>query len=780
MPLQQTQAAASAEPLPTPPNILLCTLGASWAVIPEILGWLAPDTLDLYAHHQQRDVLDALRDSHALLPPDEIWVCSTEGSQTQKSLAYLHQWHQLVQSRLSRPLPLRVWTARGCDQLANQQECEHMRELTLRVCLLAKSHTGNSGQLLLSLAGGRKTMSADLQTAGNLFGAAASLHVVGAEPMPAALTGRLPEHAQALPALLAAALPAELASAVMPLVASKGQYYELLDVAVNGDTVQTQAYPLPLAQTDAAVSWQGDGRSLYADIEQRQRSSVELMSNFISDYTQTPGYSNWRSLNRLPPAHITHLHHTRLQPQHLPWLRALPKSDLHRHIGGCLSLAQQKEVARAIHDATDRESWQQAVADVRPLLESTEWDWNWPKQLRQPQPQPQRHTESDTPLHDNPNSNPNNTQNSNRYIRSQRTAAVLLHASEQQLQHNLWQVTQPRIALKTQHLHGFAAYERPGELSGSALLENPHAIAAYASALVAQAHSEGLTYAELRGSPHKYSSQPVQWLQNFRQALEKAGALVSNASAENHGNNNKDSSSNSSNNSSSNDNTVRLGFIWIIDRRQPDTIRQTVEQAVRASKDMPDFLLGLDMAGDEATHNPQQLAPHFMPAFEQCLAMTIHAGEGEAADSIWQAAYHLHADRIGHGLTLAQHPGLAQRFRNRGICLELCPSSNREVVGFYDPQYADSQNLPRYPLRDFIDSGLHLAICTDNPGISQTSIDQEYLTAARMTDGGLSLWEVLILIRQSFTHAFLPAAEKDQLLRQTDLRIFNGLQQKIQ
>ena len=32
-----------------PNNILLCTQGASWAVIPEILGWLAPGVLDLYA-----------------------------------------------------------------------------------------------------------------------------------------------------------------------------------------------------------------------------------------------------------------------------------------------------------------------------------------------------------------------------------------------------------------------------------------------------------------------------------------------------------------------------------------------------------------------------------------------------------------------------------------------------------------------------------------------------------------------------------------------------------
>ncbi|MDO4723847.1 MAG: hypothetical protein Q4A97_03685 [Comamonadaceae bacterium] len=32
---------------PPAPCILLCTLGASWAVIPEIYGWLAPEVLDL-------------------------------------------------------------------------------------------------------------------------------------------------------------------------------------------------------------------------------------------------------------------------------------------------------------------------------------------------------------------------------------------------------------------------------------------------------------------------------------------------------------------------------------------------------------------------------------------------------------------------------------------------------------------------------------------------------------------------------------------------------------
>ena len=77
-------------------NILLCTLGASWAVIPEIFGWLAPATLDLYAHHPLRPQLDALRGQHGLRAPDEVWICTTQGAPTQASLAQLQRWWQLL------------------------------------------------------------------------------------------------------------------------------------------------------------------------------------------------------------------------------------------------------------------------------------------------------------------------------------------------------------------------------------------------------------------------------------------------------------------------------------------------------------------------------------------------------------------------------------------------------------------------------------------------------------------------------------------------------------
>ncbi len=66
-----------------------------------------------------------------------------------------------------------------------------------------------------------------------------------------------------------------------------------------------------------------------------------------------------------------------------------------------------------------------------------------------------------------------------------------------------------------------------------------------------------------------------------------------------------------------------------------------VALAAESRQDLGEFLVGLDLAGDEGTAAPEALGTAFVPAFRECLAVTIHAGEGEAADHIWQAAYHL-------------------------------------------------------------------------------------------------------------------------------------------
>lgn len=693
-------------------NILLCTLGTSWAVIPEIYGFLAPDALPLYRHHPEAEVLEGLRQEHGLLAPDEIWVCTTEGDKTASGLNKLRTWYGL----LARGPLLRIWQAAGTGDLASQAECRHLRELLLRATLLAH-HQAGGGQVVLSLAGGRKTMSADLQWAGMVFGCHALLHVVGKEPLPDALNAAQPE-------TFTTALPADMCPAVLPLVAGRGTRSELLDVEMDGrGRVDCSEFPLPLAPVTAPLSWsEPAGRWLENELRERERAGSQLLGNYLHSLSAAERHENWRSLYRLPPRLIQHLRDTQLTAEHADWLDRLPKADLHRHVGGCLNLSAQRAVGRAIWEALMQREKDQALAAVRPLLDCSDWDWDWPERLRGQTAAPRAHC----------------------------AAGLLVEADDLQLRHNLFDITEPRLALKERHEHGFAAYERPGELSGSAILSHPAAIKPYARAVVAQAVAEGLAYVELRGSPQKYGDG-MAFLHAFHTALEAAGReLAGNGAAL----------------------TPQFRFILIADRRDRAGISGVVDLAVAARGRWPEFIAGLDLAGDEGTAQPETLAPDFLSAFESCLPLTIHAGEGEDAGKIWQAAYHLHADRIGHGLSIHQHPELAARFRDRGICLELCPTSNREVVGFRHPAYPDTAKLRDYPLGQLWRQGLPLTICTDNPGISRTTLADEYLAAARMTPEGISLWDCLAMIRQAFVHAFLPRDRRDVLLHRVDHAVF--------
>jgi adenosine deaminase len=687
-------------------NILLGTLGASWAVIPEAYALLAPDHLPLYRHHPDREDMERRRKQHGLAAPQEIWVCTSGGTRT--GAECLRQWLHL----LPNPPVLRLWEAENTIALTSRHECRHLRELIFRACLTASEQVGN-GQLVLSLAGGRKTMSADLQAAGALFGCAALLHVIAREPLPEELRKGGPE-------FFATALPSGLSEAVLPLVVGSGRRSELLDVRLDHrGNVTTSRFPLPVPQNEESLIWPSPDEWLCDETVERENAGSRLLGNFLASLSQTEHHENWRGLYRLPPARIDELRKTPLDATHRDWLRALPKADLHRHVGGCLDLAAQIEVGHAVWadlSMTQRDAAQRRVAGL--LKPGADWDWDWPERIREPKP-----------------------------LRSHAIAALLTQCDPQRLERELYGTTEPRVGLKYGR-QGFAAYERPGELTGSAILAHPAAIEPYARMIVSQAVAEGLRYVELRGSPQKYGAG---FLRDFFSALQQEAAKQPQGARPD------------------------FRFIVIADRKDRAGIGKVVLLAVRSKEDLNSFVVGLDLAGDEGTTRPEELAPEFLPAFRACLPITIHAGEGESAENIWQAAYQLHADRIGHGLSLSDNPQLAHRFRDRGICLELCPTSNREVIGYADPQIQASGAFPPYPLMALWRSGLPLTLCTDNPGISRTGLADEYLAAARMTPAGLTQWDALAMIKQGFAHAFLPADERERLMKTVDAAIYEQM-----
>ena len=531
-------------------NILLCTLGGSWAVIPEVYGFLAPEILPLYAHHPQQGVIKQLKEDYQLVAPDEIWVCTTQGVQTENSLVQLKRWILTIQN----PPVLRIWQAKGTDQLATQAECDHIKELIVRACLKAHQtvNEAKAGQVILSLAGGRKTMSADMQWAGSLFGCAALLHVIGSDALPDEL--RKPE-----PALLSKALPELYASCIMPLVAGKTTHSDLLDISVDGvePVLGSTLYPLELPAANQVVLFRHPSLSLTVELIKREKASSRLFGNYLLEISQDERHENWRSLYRLPPRLINQLRQTYLKDEHLDWLIKLPKADLHRHLGGCLDLSAQRQVANAILDSLTADEQFYAKQNIQFLLDLEEWPWAWPEQLKQ------------------------------EGVRSHNSVALLIYATDKQLQHNLWNVTEPRLALRNNE-RGFSAYERPGELTGSALLTHPASIKPYVHALIKQTLAEGLVYVELRGSPQKYGDG-LTFIKQFYDALQLELASLSETYR------------------------PQFRFIIIADRRADVlTLKETIKLAVDAKCALPDFVVGLDMAGDERkrTTNPPTFIFH--------------------------------------------------------------------------------------------------------------------------------------------------------------------------
>ncbi len=697
-------------------NILLCTLGQSWAVIPEIYALLAPEQCPLYQQHPQHEAIEAVRQRYDLTAPDELWVVTTAGDDVTSGLERLQGWCR----GLPQPPQLRAWRTTEVGDIASEAEGNRVRELIYRAVLLASERL-EGGRLFLSLAGGRKTMSADLQSAGMQMGCHALLHVIA--PPVKQLSERL---RRANPEDLLTPLATEDCHGLLPLVVGVGRRSELLDVNA-GDThpICSRDYPLPFPEDTEIIDWPGDDRSLPAELEQREQESGRLLGNYLETLVREEPHGNWRSLYRLPPRTIDALRQKRLDGDDEDWLRALPKVDLHRHIGGAIGLAAQRKVGAAIWEDLAPNEQAAALDAVSELLKTREWPWDWPRQIRS----------RDLP-------------------RSHQIAALLVHADDAALQHNLWQVTEingRRFALKSRHQEGFSAYERPGELAGSALLGHPAALRPYLSAVLAGAHAEGLWYLELRGSPHKYRDTLTGQLEFLREIRDQVASEAQMTPP------------------------LLVRFIIIADRRNSQKAEQAVNLAVQARQELGDFVVGLDIAGDESADSEQSarlLADKFDPAFAACLPITIHAGEGEPADKIWAAAYRLHADRVGHGLTLNQHADLRDRFRDRSLCLELCPTSNLEVVGFHHPDLPESRGFPRYPLMDYWRYGLTLTLCTDNPGISRTTLAREYITASRLSTDGISRWQALAMIRQGFRHAFLPADLRSRIIKQADATIY--------
>lgn len=158
-------------------------------------------------------------------------------------------------------------------------------------------------------------------------------------------------------------------------------------------------------------------------------------------------------------------------------------------------------------------------------------------------------------------------------------------------------------------------------------------------------------------------------------------------------------------------------------------------------------VIGFDIAGHEAPFPPILFTDAYALASTMGLKKTAHAGESEGPERIWEALDRLGPDRIGHGTSAGRDPELIKRLAADGVYVEVCLSSNLQTGAVAD--------LKDHPLPRFLEAGVKVALCTDNPTVSSTCLACEYALA--METFGFSEGDIRDLARMSCRGTFLSA-----------------------
>lgn len=164
-------------------------------------------------------------------------------------------------------------------------------------------------------------------------------------------------------------------------------------------------------------------------------------------------------------------------------------------------------------------------------------------------------------------------------------------------------------------------------------------------------------------------------------------------------------------------------------------------------------VVGVDLAGDEVNYPAYRLAHLFRRARQEGLGVTIHAGEVGGALNVRDAILLFHAQRIGHGIHALENSEVVGLVRERGITLEVCPTSNLQTGAV--------RSLSHHPLPDLFALGLRVTLNTDDPSISDTTLTDEYLIA--MTVIGMEREQMRRLVFNALDVAFLPEKERQRL-----------------
>lgn len=182
-----------------------------------------------------------------------------------------------------------------------------------------------------------------------------------------------------------------------------------------------------------------------------------------------------------------------------------------------------------------------------------------------------------------------------------------------------------------------------------------------------------------------------------------------------------------------------------------DNVKKTAEFV----RDNPHPLVtGFGIAGNEREGEFDDFADALNIAKGAGLKLALHAGEIRGPESI-KDAVRLGASRIGHGVSAPQDPGVMKELAEKNVMVEVCPTSNRILVGDL------KGDLANHPARVLYDAGIRISLNPDDAGIFGTHTGKEHKISAEKF--GFTKAEMLDITLSAIESSFADVKTRKQV-----------------
>ncbi|WP_323960750.1 adenosine deaminase [Arthrobacter sp. JZ12] len=287
-----------------------------------------------------------------------------------------------------------------------------------------------------------------------------------------------------------------------------------------------------------------------------------------------------------------------------------------------------------------------------------------------------------------------------------------------------------------------------------AVMQTREGLARVAREFVEDLADDGVVYGEVRWAPEQHLTRGLTLDEAVEAVQEGLDAGIEAVAARGH--------------------TIQVGQL-ITAMRHADRGMEIAELAVR-HRDRG--AVGFDIAGAEDGFPPSRFADAFTYLAQQQFPATVHAGEAAGVDSIVDALVNGRAQRIGHGVRIAEditvefdddgdnseaRTGMvtlgqvAAWVRDRGIPLEVCPSSNLQTGAIE----AFGKDIASHPIDLLYQLGFNVTVNTDNRLMSGVSLTDEFELLVETFDYDLD--DLLELTLNAVEAAFLPLDSRTAL-----------------